>query len=200
MTQPFMAEAPMAGLVAQGPLPAGMLRIHQGNQERYVWPVHLPGWLLLGWRVAGSGTAPAALADMPLHQIVTAAADAPDMDPDPTAALDGAQPAASRGKRRRRRKEEEPPTAAVKTAPAVIGITAEETNAASDLPAASESTDSRSGTELAASSAASDVATEPAAESGAVPAAAAPAAAEASTESEMPLSALPDDLFDDPLI
>ena len=52
MTQSFMAEAPMAGLVAQGPLPAGMLRIHQGNLERYVWPVHLSGWLALGWRVA----------------------------------------------------------------------------------------------------------------------------------------------------
>ena len=39
------------GLIAQGPLPAGMLRIQQGNQERYVWPVHLPGWLALGWRV-----------------------------------------------------------------------------------------------------------------------------------------------------
>ena len=42
------------GLIAQGPLPAGMLRIQQGHQERYVWPVHLPGWLALGWRVAGA--------------------------------------------------------------------------------------------------------------------------------------------------
>ena len=183
-----------------GQIPAGMLRIHQGHKEHYVWPVHLPGWLLLGWRVAGSGTAPAALADMPLPQVVTAAADAPDMDPEPTAVLDGAQPAASRGKRGRRRKEEEPPTAAVETAPAVIGIAAEETNAASDLAADGEPTDSRSGTELAASSAASDVATGPADESGAAPAAADPVAAEASTEPEVPLSALPDDLFDDPLI
>ena len=182
-----------------GQIPAGMLRIHQGNQEHYVWPVHLPGWLALGWRVAGSGSAPDA---GPLSQAVTeaAAADAPDMDPDPTAALDGAQPATGRGKRGRRRKEEEPPTAAVETTPAVIGITAEETNAASDLQAASESTDARSSTEPAASSAASDVATEPAAESGAVPAAADPVAAEASTEPDVSLSALPDDLFDDPLI
>ena len=45
----------MTGMAAQGPLPAGMLRIRLGNQERYVWPVHLPGWLGLGWRVAGAG-------------------------------------------------------------------------------------------------------------------------------------------------
>ena len=197
MTQPFMAEAPMAGLVAPGPFPAGMLRIQQGNLERYVWPVHLPGWLALGWRVAGSSTD---RPNEPLPQVVTAAADAPDMDPDPTAVLDGAQPAASRGKRGRRRKEEEPPTAAVETTPAVIGIAAEETNAVSDLPADGEPTDSRSGTEPAATSAASEFATGPAAESGAVPAAADPVAAEASTEPEVSLSALPDDLFDDPLI
>ena len=197
MSQSFMAEAPMAGLVAQGPLPAGMLRIHQGNLERYVWPVHLPGWLALSWRVAGSSTD---RPNEPLPQVVTAAADAPDMDPDPTAVLDGAQPAASRGKRGRRRKEEEPPTAAVETTPAVIGIAAEETNAVSDLPADGEPTDSRSGTEPAATSAASEFAIGPAAESGAVPAAADPVAAEASTEPEVSLSALPDDLFDDPLI
>ena len=175
-----------------GQIPAGMLRIHQGNQEHYVWPVHLPGWLALGWRVAGSSTD---RPNEPLPQVVTAAADAPDMDPDPTAVLDGAQPAASRGKRGRRRKEEEPPTAAVETTPAVIGIAAEETNAVSDLPADGEPTDSRSGTEPAATSAASEFATGPAAESGAVP-----AAAEAITEPDVSLSALPDDLFDDPLI
>ena len=178
MTQPFMAEAPMAGLVAPGPFPAGMLRIQQGNLERYVWPVHLPGWLALGWRVAGSSTD---RPNEPLPQVVTAAADAPDMDPDPTAVLDGAQPAASRGKRGRRRKEEEPPTAAVETTPAVIGIAAEECNAASDPSAASEPTDSRSSTELAAETAAEPV-------------------DDSTAEGAVALSALPDDLFDDPLI
>ena len=178
MTQSFMAEAPMAGLVAQGPLPAGMLRIHQGNLERYVWPVHLSGWLALGWRVAGSATD---RPDEPLPQVVSTAADAPDMDPDLTAVLDGAQPAASRGKRGRRRKEEEPPTAAVETAPAVIGIAAEESNAASDPSAASEPTDSRSSTELAAETAAEPV-------------------DDSTAEGAVALSALPDDLFDDSLI
>ena len=180
-----------------GPLPAGMLRINQGHKEHYVWPVHLPGWLLLGWRVAGSANAPAAL-----PETLEAEAVAPDPGPEVMAELDGAQPTTGRGKRGRRRKEEEhphtvekppaaigtaaeekeKPTAAVETTPAVIGIAAEESNAASDPPASSESTDSRSSTELAANTSSE-------------PAAAAPAA-----EEEVALSALPDDLFDDPLI
>ena len=178
-----------------GQIPAGMLRIHQGHKEHYVWPVHLPGWLLLGWRVAGSANAPAAF-----PETLEAEAVAPDPGPEVMAELDGAQPTTGRGRRGRRRKEEERPTAAVETAPAVIGIAAEETNAVSDLPADGEPTDCRSDTEPAATSAASDVATGPATESGAVPAAADPVAAEASTEPEVSLSALPDDLFDDPLI
>ena len=183
-----------------GQIPAGMLRIHQGNQEHYVWPVHLPGWLALGWRVAGSANAPAAPADVPLPQAETALAAVREPTSQATAIETGPEPSTGRGKRGRRRKEEEPPTAVVETAPAVIGIADEETNPASDLPADGEPTDSRSSTEPTATSAASDVATEPAAESGAVPAAADPVAAEASTEPDVSLSALPDDLFDDPLI
>lgn len=33
---------------------AGMVRIQRGSETRYVWPVHLPGWLAIGWQV-GSG-------------------------------------------------------------------------------------------------------------------------------------------------
>ena len=96
----------MTGMAAQGPLPAGMLRISRGSQERYVWPVHLPGWLALGWRVAGSS----ANAVEPLPQDVSA--PAADLATPP-------QPAAARGKRGRRRKEEEPqPPAAVEVDPA----------------------------------------------------------------------------------
>ena len=71
------------GLIAQGPLPAGMLRIQQGNQERYVWPVHLPGWLALGWRVAG----PSSTAAEPLPQVAMAPAPAVALEsaPEPTA-------------------------------------------------------------------------------------------------------------------
>ena len=182
-----------------GQIPAGMLRIHQGNQEHYVWPVHLPGWLLLGWRVAGSGTD---RQDEPLPQVLAAPPVAPDPDPEVTAIQIGPEPVVSRGKRGRRRKEEEhpqtvetspaaistaaedeeePPTTAVETTPAAIGIAAEESNAASDPSAASEPTDSRSSTELAAESAAEPV-------------------DDSTAEGAVALSALPDDLFDDPLI
>ncbi|MEI7666562.1 MAG: hypothetical protein WCI65_11000 [Synechococcaceae cyanobacterium ELA263] len=33
---------------------AGMVRIQRGSELRYIWPVHLPGWLASGWQV-GSG-------------------------------------------------------------------------------------------------------------------------------------------------
>jgi hypothetical protein len=44
----------MAALHGAGPQTAGMLRISKGQEERHVWPVHLPGWLAIGWRVAGA--------------------------------------------------------------------------------------------------------------------------------------------------
>jgi hypothetical protein len=158
MTQPHM------GLLAPGPLPAGMLRIQQGNQERYVWPVHRPGWLALGWRVAG----PSSTAAEPLPQAV--------MAPAPAVALESApEPTAGRGKRGRRRKEEpEQPPAGVEATPEETGTTADEADATDFEPHAS--------TDLAAESVAEPVAAAPAAEGAAA------------------LSALPDDLFSEPLI
>jgi len=162
------------GLVAQGPLPAGMLRIQQGHQERYVWPVHLPGWLALGWRVAGSGNAPAAPADVPLPQLVTGLADAPDPDPEVTAIQKGTEPASGRGKRGRRRKEEEAqPPAAVEAMPEEIGTTAAEAGATDSDPQA-----------------VTDLAAETTVESG----------DDSTADGEVALSALPDDLFSEPLI
>ena len=112
------------GLIAQGTLPAGMLRIQQGNQERYVWPVHLPGWLGLGWRVAGAeaaaggptvGVAPAELPE----SIAAAAGELFEQD--------DAKPASTRGRRGRRRKEEEAQSpAAAEANPAVTGADAEQ--------------------------------------------------------------------------
>jgi hypothetical protein len=95
----------MTGMAAQGPLPAGMLRIRQGSQERYIWPVHLPGWLALGWRVAGAE---------PPAPIAAAAAALPEPD--------DAKPASSRSRRGKRRKneqeqEQEQPPAATETTP-----------------------------------------------------------------------------------
>ena len=118
MTQPHM------GLLAQGPLPAGMLRIQQANQERYVWPVHLPGWLGLGWRVAG----PSSTAVEQLPQAVAAPAVPLDSEPEPSA---------GRGKRGRRRKEEqEQPHVGVEANPAPTGADAEQQTEADSDPSA----------------------------------------------------------------
>ena len=177
MTQPFIAGAPIGGLETPGPIPAGMFRIHKGNQERYVWPVHLPGWLGLGWRVAGSVSDPA---DGALNQLLTPAVVAPEPDPEPTAGQNGPESVTGRGRRGRRRKEEEQPTAAVEPIPTETGTAAEQD--ADDPPAVIQWTgDQASG--------------EPAADPVAEPAAAAPTA-----EGAVALSALPDDLFSDPLI
>ena len=160
----------MAGLAAQGPLPAGMLRIRLGSQARYVWPVHLPGWLALGWRVAGAeATAVAPTAGV-------AAAEPPA----PIAAATGelleqgeAKPAATRGRRGRRRKEEpEQPHAGAETTPEETGKTAEADAADSEL----------------------SVATDLAAESKTNP------GNDSTADGELSLTALPDDLFADPLI
>jgi hypothetical protein len=144
-----------------GPIPAGMLRIHQGNQERYVWPVHLPGWMALGWRVAGSGSASDA---GPLPQAMPAPAVPRDSEAELTA---------GRGKRGRRRKEEpEQPTAGLEATPEETGPTAE---------AGATDSDPQAATDLAAESAAEPV-------------------DDSTAEGAVALSALPDDLFDDPLI
>ena len=51
---------------------AGMVRIQRGSETRYVWPVHLPGWLAIGWQV-GSGEGMAA-ATQPAPVVVTPSA------------------------------------------------------------------------------------------------------------------------------
>ncbi|MEN9387348.1 MAG: hypothetical protein RLZZ255_324 [Cyanobacteriota bacterium] len=145
----------MTGMAAQGPLPAGMLRIRQGSQERYVWPVHLPGWLGLGWQVAGAEAAAGT-------SLVGGAAAEP---PAPIAAAagelleqDDAKPSSNRGRRGRRRKEEPLPAAPADTGTSTVGDASE-----------------------------SDGIEEP--------------DLDPDPTAEVPvLTALPDDLFDDPLI
>ena len=165
-----MNHSPIAGIAAQGPLPAGMLRIRLGSQERYVWPVHLPGWLGLGWRVAGAeATAEAPTlgiaAAEPLAPIAAAAADLLDQD--------DAKPASTRGRRGRRRKEEqEQPPAAIEATPEPTGTTAEADAADSEPPVAA------------------DLAVESTTNPG----------DDSTADGELSLTALPDDLFDDPLI
>ena len=159
------------GLIAQGPLPAGMLRIQQGHQERYVWPVHLPGWLALGWRVAGAE----ATAAKPLLPGVMAPVPAAVLEliPESSASSAGPEPGTGRGKRgRRRREEQEQPPAAVEATPEETGTTAEVGDTDSEP---------RVTTDLAAESAAES-------------------ADHSTAEATAALSVLPDDLFNDPLI
>ena len=56
-------------------VPAGLVRISDGSQERFIWPVHLSGWQQQGWTLiaAASGvqitpqpTAPPAVIEVPL--------------------------------------------------------------------------------------------------------------------------------------
>ncbi len=161
------------GLIAQGPLPAGMLRIQQGSQERYVWPVHLPGWLALGWRVAVAGAEAAAGGPT----VGVAPAEPPASSTAAAAELfeqDDAKPASARGRRGRRRKEEEAQSpAAAEANPAPTGADAEQQTEADFDPEA-----------------ATDLATEAAAEP----------AEDSTADGAAALGALPDDLFSDPLI
>jgi hypothetical protein len=117
-------------LMAQGPLPAGMLRIRLGQQERYVWPVHLPGWLSLGWRVAGAPTVGGSTAELPAPSTALTADQLEE---------DDAKPASPRGRRGRRRKEEQPPAGA-ETTPQETGRTAEADAADSEPTGAPDST------------------------------------------------------------
>ena len=48
------AESPALGPLGLGPL--GQVRIYQGAQHRFIWPVHLAGWLELGWTTEPGAT------------------------------------------------------------------------------------------------------------------------------------------------
>jgi len=179
-----MTQSPMAAITAQGPLPAGMLRIRLGNQERYVWPVHLSGWLGLGWRVAGAeapsvGGTPA---ELPAPS-ATAAGEPPEQD--------DAKPAATRGRRGRRRKEELEPAAAA----------ADDVAPAAQQEPQPEATPAEPDLVIDEVAALADVAaddTEPSESAAQTEAHAEP---DTDTAAELPvLTALPDDLFDDQLI
>ena len=169
----------MTGIAAQGPLPAGMLRIRQGSQERYVWPVHLPGWLALGWRVVGAETTAGALtaggsAVEPPAPIAAAAGELPEQD--------DAKPASTRGRRGRRRKEETEQPAA----PADTG-TGDDDGDANGAEPSEPLLDAGqpAGGSTAESPAAAIEEPDP----------------DPDHKAEVPvITALPDDLFDDPLI
>ena len=45
-----LGSAP-AGLGPLGLGPVGQVRIYLGSAHRFIWPVHLAGWLELGWTI-----------------------------------------------------------------------------------------------------------------------------------------------------
>jgi hypothetical protein len=76
-------------------VPAGLVRISDGSQERFIWPVHLSGWQQQGWTLiaAASGvqitpqpTAPAAVIEAPL---AAATPEASTVEPTPGGAETG---------------------------------------------------------------------------------------------------------------
>jgi hypothetical protein len=84
----------MTPLHGAGPQTAGMLRISKGQEERHVWPVHLPGWLAIGWRVVAA-TVPAPTADL------FAAALAQEHKGEPESNAKTASPRSKRGRKPR---------------------------------------------------------------------------------------------------
>ena len=200
-----MTPAPTRGLEGQslpafGMQPSGMLRIRQGQQERYIWPVHLPGWLAAGWRVAEAAAQQSA---DETGAIPPAGVIAEDTAPSSTAPAEPADnpdvpPVTTRGRRGRRRKDEPSPAASEPAGgnPQEPGTPDPiETSATADF-----SPDSGiGGTFGAGPDLPADLPSQPGAESTAV-LPAEPAAELNPEAAEVPvLTALPDDLFDDPL-
>ena len=77
--QPTPIELPPAAAtrhdLVDPTVPAGMVRISDGSQERFIWPVHLSGWQQQGWTLIAAATgvqitpqptAPAAVIEVPL--------------------------------------------------------------------------------------------------------------------------------------
>ncbi|MEY3931082.1 MAG: hypothetical protein RLZZ516_2792 [Cyanobacteriota bacterium] len=97
--QPPAIEAPPAMAIRHDlvdpTVPAGLVRISDGSQERFIWPVHLSGWQQQGWTLiaAASGvqitpqpTAPAAVIEAPL---AAATPEASTVEPTPGGAETG---------------------------------------------------------------------------------------------------------------
>ena len=79
--QPTAIEVPPATAtrhdLVDPTVPAGLVRISDGSQERFIWPVHLSGWQQQGWTLIAAATgvqitpqptAPAAVIEVPLAE------------------------------------------------------------------------------------------------------------------------------------
>ena len=63
-----------------------LVRISQGSEQRWIWPVHLPGWLALGWQLVQPGHGP-----MPA-ELELVSGEKLEPDPAPTGATPAAPP------------------------------------------------------------------------------------------------------------
>ncbi len=81
-------------------VPAGLVRISDGSQERFIWPVHLSGWQQQGWTLVAAATgvqitplltATAPMGDTPATTAPgpTPSSDAPTATSTETALVDG---------------------------------------------------------------------------------------------------------------
>jgi hypothetical protein len=97
--QPTAIEVPSATAtrhdLVDPTVPAGMVRISDGSQERFIWPVHLSGWQQQGWTLIATATgvqitpalaAPAAVIEVPL---AAASPEASTVEPTPGGAETG---------------------------------------------------------------------------------------------------------------
>jgi hypothetical protein len=98
-SQPIEAQAPPALPIRHDlvdpTVPAGMVRISNGSQERFIWPVHLSGWQQQGWTLIAAATgvqitpqptAPAAVIEAPL---AAATPEASSSEPTPASTAAG---------------------------------------------------------------------------------------------------------------
>ena len=74
-------------------VPAGLVRISDGSQVRFIWPVHLSGWQQQGWTLIATGvqitpqpTAPPAVIEVSL---AAASPEASTVEPTPEGAETG---------------------------------------------------------------------------------------------------------------
>ena len=97
--QPTAIEVPPATAtrhdLVDPTVPAGMVRISDGSQERFIWPVHLSGWQQQGWTLIAAATgvqitpqptAPAAVIEVSL---AAASPEASTVEPTPGGAETG---------------------------------------------------------------------------------------------------------------
>ena len=122
---------PMDLRPAQPMSPAGMVRISNGSRQRCIWPVHLSGWLALGWTLNRDSLIPERDVVAPAKPEAAAPINTPPPEPmdsmgaAPTAEVQPPQaavPPEQAQRRGRKAKAADAAQAAADTAPAASGF------------------------------------------------------------------------------